>query len=399
MKTLLTGAEFWKYAPVPTFAAGELLIENGIITACGKPGTLSRDGASITDLGGALVAPGLIDLHTHGRTGGDFTSADQCLLRQMSRSYLAAGTTTVMPTLASAPMEHYVSAAERIAATSNTEKGARWLGLHLEGRYLNPEKRGAHARELLAPLDARELRFLHQQMCQPFAERHLPIPFRLTAALEEDTDGSFSAAAAACGIFLSLGHTTATYDEAMQALHNGVRTLTHLFNAMPPLHHRAGGAVAACFDAVAQTDGIYGELICDGLHIAPEMVRMAWRALGRDHTLLITDSMEGTACPDGEYAIAGERVFLKNGRAVTENGALAGSTLSLYEAVCHMSDMCRISLAEAITCATRNPARLLHLDRHFGSLEVGCTADMIVIDADTRALRSVWLNGEEAISC
>lgn len=387
MKKLFKNAAFWHAHPAPTFTVSELLVENGIILAHGAPDTLPTDGAEIVDLGGALVAPGLVDIHTHGRAGGDFTSADTEMLAHMARSYLASGVTTVMPTLASAPLDDLVAAAERIEATAHTKGGARWLGLHLEGRYLHPDKRGAHARELIAPLDGDELAGLLQRM-------RYPSPMRLTAALETDTDGSFFDVADRLGIHLSLGHTTATYAQASALIGWGVQSLTHTFNAMPPLHHRDGGAVAALFDAAMQHRPVYGELICDGIHVSPEMIRIAYRILGYQHTLLITDSMEGAGCPDGSYTIAGLPVTVKDGRAVTSEGALAGSTLSLWQAVCGLAAFCDVPLAEALYCATYAPARLCDVQHEIGTLEVGARADMIVIDPERQALLAVYLAGE-----
>lgn len=394
MKKLFKNAAFWRAYPTPAFTDGELLVENGSIIAHGAPGTLSAEDAETVDLGGALVAPGLVDIHTHGRAGGDFSSADTATLCRMARSYLASGTTTVMPTLASAPLDDYVTAAARIAATCDTPNGARWLGLHLEGRYLHPAKRGAHASELLAPPNAGELNALHERMCRPFIQKGLPIPFRAAAALELDTDGSFAAMARSLGIRLALGHTTATYEQAMSAIAQGAGAFTHLFNAMPPLHHRGGGAVAACLEAAAQGMDVYGELICDGVHISPEMVRLAYRSLGPEHTLLITDSMAGAGCPDGQYFLAGLRVTVKDGRALTDDGTIAGSTLSLWQAVKNLSDFCHIPLSEAICCATHNPARLCGLEENLGSLEVGARADLLVIDPDRITPVAVYLAGE-----
>lgn len=387
MKQIFKNALLWRATPTPAFVAGELLVENGVIIARGNPDTLRADDARIIDLGGAFVAPGLIDIHTHGRAGGDFSAADTQTLVRMAHSYLASGTTTVMPTLASAPFDDYVAAAERITATANTPGGARWLGLHLEGRYLHPAKRGAHAHELLAPLDGNELNDLVARM-------HHPSPMRLTAAFETDTDGSFARTANQLGLSLSLGHTTANYTEACEAIRRGVRSFTHTYNAMPPLHHRDGGAICALFDAAARGEDIFGEFICDGLHISPEMIRLAYRQLGYRHTLLVTDSMAGTGCPDGHYMLAGLSVTVKNGRAVTDEGALAGSTLSLWQAVLNLAEFCSIPLAEAIFCATHNPAQLCGVADTLGSLEVGAHADLLVIDADRLSLTAVYLAGE-----
>lgn len=392
MKTLLINAKLLTFDPTPAFREGELLMENGIILDVAAPGLLSRDEVQVIDAAGALVSPGLVDIHSHGRAGGDFVTADVERLQRMSRSYLEAGVTTVMPTLASAPYEEFGTAADRLASAAAAHTGARLIGLHLEGRYLNPAKRGAHAPALLAPLDADELAQLTERMCRPYIEAQLACPLRVSAALELDADGSFSRKAKELGIRLSLGHTAATYEEATLAIERGALSLTHLYNTMPPLHHRAGGPVMACFDAARQGKEIYGELICDGLHISPEMIRLAYAMLGVNHTVLISDSMEGTGCPDGDFSIAGQHVTLKDGRAYTDDGALAGSTLNLIDGVRHLMAFTGASAAEALTCATRNPARAAGLDSLVGSFKKGCFADFLLL-SDDLAVRGVYVGG------
>lgn len=377
-KTLLCGGMLLN-TELADFVPGELLIENGIIIAVGAPGTLPREDATVLDVSGACIAPGLIDIHSHGRAGGDFVSADVPTLVRMSHSYLDAGVTTVMPTLASAPFEEYPLAAERIRSAAEIADGARFLGLHLEGRYLNPKKRGAHASTLLAPLDAEELTDLHTRMSRPHGDilsyYQKPTPVRLSAALECDANGSFTATAQQLGIVLSLGHSEASYTQAMDIIARGVNCFTHLFNAMPPLHHRDGGAVAACFDG-----GAYGEIICDGFHISPHMIRLAYRLLGRERTVLISDSMEGTGCADGNYRIAGMDVTVKEGKAYTTDGAIAGSTLGLLDAVRNLAKFCDIPVAHALCCATINPARAAKIDDYVGSLTAGHAADLLILD-------------------
>lgn len=397
MKTLLTNAKLLTFEPTPAFREGELLFEDGIILAIGAPNELPRDPAdqAIVDVQGALLSPGLVDVHTHGRAGGDFASADVETLQKMSRSYLDAGVTTVMPTLASAPYDEFGKAAERIAAVAQSPLGARYLGLHLEGRYLNPAKRGAHASELLAPLDAVELQALSERMCHPYEQAGLPFPMRVSAALELDEDGSFCAKARELGIHLSLGHTAATYEQASAAIERGATGLTHLYNTMPPLHHRAGGPVMACFDAAKGGKNIFGELICDGLHIAPEMIRLAFAMLSVDHFVLISDSMEGTGCPDGDFSIAGQHVSVKDGKAYTDDGALAGSTLNLLDGVRNLMTFCDLPLAYALTCATRNAARLAGIDSLVGMLTPGRYADFLLLDErDGKViLRDIYVGG------
>jgi N-acetylglucosamine-6-phosphate deacetylase len=177
------------------------------------------------------------------------------------------------------------------------------------------------------------------------------------------------------GIALSLGHTSATYEQANALIGDGVHCFTHLFNAMPPLHHRDGGAVAACLGS----DVAFGEIICDGFHIAPHMVRQAFRLLGRERTVLVSDSMMGTGCPDGRYAIAGMDVDLRNGKAYTTDGAIAGSTLGLLDGVKNLMRFCQISLEEALCCATINPARAAKIDHMVGSLRSGLAADFLLL--------------------
>lgn len=395
VKTLLINANLLVTDPSPAFVPGELLIEDGIIISVGAPNECPREDVALIDAEGALVAPGLVDVHTHGRAGGDFISADVDLLQKMSRSYLSAGVTAVVPTLASAPVDDFGLAADRLAAVAKSPAGARFIGWHLEGRYLNPTKRGAHAPLLLAPLDAAELANLSERMCRSYHENHLPCPMRVSAALELDENGSFCAKARELGLRLSLGHTAATYEQATAAIGRGATGLTHLYNTMPPLHHRAGGPVMACFDAARMGKNIYGELICDGLHIAPEMIRLAYFMLGVDHFALISDSMEGTGCPDGDFSIAGQHVTLKDGRAYTDDGALAGSTLDLIDGVRNLMKFCSIPLAEALICATRNPARLAGIDHLVGELAPGRFADLLLLDEKDGQLtvREIYVNG------
>lgn len=353
----------------------------------------------IIDAHGSRIVPGLIDIHTHGRAGGDFADATPEMLRHMATSYLSAGVTTVMPTLASAPLPDYPRATERIASVASEigadgqPIGARLFGYHLEGRYLNPEMRGAHAAKFLATPDADELTALTLQMQRAFRDRHLACPCRISAAFERDTDGSFAKAARSLGYVLSLGHTTASYDAALRTVQNGVTGFTHLYNAMPPIHHRAGGAVAACFDCPET----FGELICDGFHISPEIVRLTYRILTSQRLVLISDSMEGTGCPDGTYQIAGMSVIMRDGKAYTVDGHIAGSTVGLWEAVGHLMDFCKIPLEEALLCATRNPARLAGIERDVGSLAPGHLADFLLLDDSEQgtlpAIRAVYVGG------
>ncbi len=372
MYTLIRNARIYD-SSMRTFFDGELLIDGDhlrLVRHAGDPSLILPTDApcEVFDAAGRLVIPGLVDIHTHGRAGGDFGTAAGDDLIRVAQSYLASGVTTVLPTLASAPLSELYAALDRISAlaASGTLRLPYIAGIHLEGRYLNPNKRGAHAPELLAPLDPDELGTLLAR---------IPGARHITAALELDESGDFLRRALDMGATVGLGHTAADYRTATSLLGRGVSAMTHLYNAMQPLHHRDGGAVAAGL----LSDKASCELICDGFHIAPEMVRLTYTLAG-DRTVLITDSMEATGCPDGEYAIAGMPVTVRNGQARTHDGAIAGSTLSMWQAVQNLRDFADISFEDALFAATLAPAREVGLERELGSLEVGKRADLLVLD-------------------
>lgn len=346
------------------FRRGSFSSADGKIIAAGKDG-IEYD--RVIDAGGAYLIPGLVDMHTHGRAGYDFCDADSAGLRKMAEEYLKTGVTTVVPTLASAPYGELIEAAERINTVRGLS-GARYIGIHLEGRYLNPLKRGVQSADLLARPDKKELDELVARM---------RLPFHITYAPELDSDGTFLARILKLGATAAAGHTAMTYAEAYEAEKRGITAYSHLFNAMPPLHHRAGGAVCA-----ALMGGAYCELICDGMHVSPEMIRLAYRCLTSARTILISDSMEGTGCPDGVYRIAGVPVTVKDGKALSADGTLGGSTLNLFDGMMNLIKFCGIGLEEAVPCATLNPAKAVGIDNLVGSLEPGKFADALLLRAD-----------------
>ncbi len=350
----------------------DLLCEGERIIAIVERGSISAEGNEVIDADGKLLLPGLVDVHTHGRDGFDFNTADAINMKKMAQGYASCGVTTVMPTLASAPFEEMIRAIERINSIDTGDSGAAFCGVHVEGRYLNPAKKGAHALEYLAALNASELDDPEFKKCRAL---------HISAAYELDSDGSFAKKARSIGATLALGHTSANYAEARKAEEAGVTAYAHLFNAMPPLHHREGGAVAACLTGEA-----YAELICDGIHIAPEMVALAYRCKG-DRLCLVSDSMEATGAPDGEYSIAGNPLTVKNEKTLTHEGALPRSTLTLDVAVQNLMRFCNIPLSQAIICATEAPAREVGIFDTCGSIDIGKSADILFADADKRQFK------------
>lgn len=380
MKTVLRGADIYN-SEQKRFVRGDIVLCGAVIEDIIAAGACV-DGGKITeyDASGCFISPGLVDVHTHGRAGGDFVSADADKLAAMSREYIRHGVTSVMPTLASATLTELENAADRIADGA-TGQCQSWIGIHLEGRYLNPNKRGAHAEHLLAAPDGDELAVLLEKMKRAGK-------IHVSAALELDEDGSFLATAIGMGATVGLAHTAATADEARVAFERGATSLTHTYNAMAPLHHRDAGALGV---ALTSPD-VYCELIVDGFHVSREAVKLAYM-LKKEKLVLITDSMEATGEKDGEYCIAGMPVIVKDGKAITVDGAIAGSTLDLIDGVKNLAGFADISFAEALYCATAAPAKMVGAYDKVGSLEKGKDADLIILDTDHN-VRGVIFKGE-----
>lgn len=369
-----------------SFVEATVICRDGIFEdidlSCARPAD-----CAVKNMDGRYMIPGLVDVHTHGRGGYDFTGISETTMLKIMRSYASVGTTSVMATLASAKLpclRDSIYVANNYRAMGNAPGCANLIGIHLEGRYLNPDKRGAHAASLLANPEREEYSELISLM--------LPTPAHVSCAPELPGSKEFITYLRDLGVTVGIVHTNASYEESMNAVAMGATSFTHTFNAMVGLSHRAPGTVGAALTC----DNAYAELICDGFHVHPEVVKLVYRVKPKDKLVLVTDSMEAAGCPDGTYGIAGMPVKVVNGRAINADGAIAGSTLSLFAAVCNTMRFAGATLEEVLPAATINPARMVGADNLVGSIKAGKRADFIIIDDPKHpSVSSVYIAGEK----
>ena len=366
-----------------SFLPRTVVSEDGIITALLPVDAPLPTGERI-DCTGQYLIPGLVDVHTHGRNGLDFTDITPETLDELTLLYAKTGTTAVMATPASAPFADWLSTATYIKdRVRSNPVGARLLGVHYEGRYLSMEKRGAHNPSLLTPPSVEELHEILSLL--------KGIHVHFSVAPETDGCETFVKEATQLGATVGIAHTNCTFEQAMTAVGWGAISFTHTFNAMTAISHRAPG----CTIAALLADGAYAELICDGLHSHPAMTAMLVRNKPRDRVVLITDSCLCTGLPKGRYFSAGLEVELADGKCSALDGALAGSTLTLLDAVKNCMRFTGLTLCEVLPFATENPARMAGADANVGSIAVGKSADLLLIDTpDDPSLQAVYCGGE-----
>ncbi|MBQ7353293.1 MAG: N-acetylglucosamine-6-phosphate deacetylase [Clostridia bacterium] len=349
------------------FVRANILCDDGVITEVSQNNI--PEGYTVIDLNGKYVIPGLVDVHTHGIVGYDFNFATEEQVDTMCKAYAKNGTTSIMATLASVPMPKLIDNIFAINPNrvSNKAGNANIIGIHMEGRYLNPDKKGAHNIEYLANPSLDELDELAQAM--------MPCPLHFSLAPELEGSKEFiSKAITEYGATIGIAHTNATYEQASEALSWGAKSFTHTFNAMTPIHHRMPGATVCALT----NDDAYAEVICDGLHSHPAIVKLIYKSKPKDKMVLITDSIAAAASPDGEYSVAGTGVRVVNGCAMDANGTLAGSTLTLFKGLKNFMRFCSVPLENAIKYATTNPASMVGAE-FVGKIDKNYRADFIVL--------------------
>lgn len=353
--------------------------EGDLFTAGERIAAQSGD-AEVYDAQGCYVIPGLTDLHFHGAMGADFSDGDPDGLQKMAEFELSQGVTQICPA-GMTLLEDQLIKICTVAAQHNREgrPGAALVGINLEGPFLSYEKRGAQNGDWLQPPN---LPLLHK-LCEVSdgLVKLVSIAPELEGAMEFIREASKTVA-------VSLAHSTADYDTAAAAYEAGARQATHLYNAMPAFTHRAPGIIGAA----AERDDVYCELISDGVHIHPAVVRCTFRMVGRDRMVLISDTMRACGMPDGQYTLGGQDVIVKGPLATLKDGTIAGS------ATCLMDCMRRavsfgIPLVDAVTAAAVNPTKALKIDGDYGTLDQGKMANIVVLD-ENLALKQVFFRGK-----
>ncbi|GGL05874.1 N-acetylglucosamine-6-phosphate deacetylase [Planomonospora parontospora] len=343
---------------------GWLTIEDGRITHVGR-GSAPGPGRS---LGGRYVVPGFVDIHNHGGAGGSFPAGDPEQAVRIAALHARHGTTTLMASLVTASPDHLARAASALADLC--EDGLL-AGIHFEGPYISKARCGAHNPSLLREPSPGEL--LGLLKAGRGHVRMLTIAAELPGALDTIRE------AVANDVIAALGHSDADYGQTLAGIDAGARVATHLYNAMPPLGHRDPGPVAA----LLQDERVTVELVNDGVHVHPAMLRLACRAAGPGRTALVTDAMAAAGAGDGTYDLGPLKVEVAGGVArLAGGGSIAGSTLTMDAAFRRAVRELGLSLPEAAQVTSLTPARVLGLDDRLGSVTAGKQADLVVLDGD-----------------
>ena len=383
MKTAFTASRL--YTPLEEIQNPLLLVEDGLISeVSSRSGKELPGNVPLVDFGDAVLAPGFVDIHMHGGAGLDVMRASPSELPRLGKFLTTHGVTGYFPTTVAAPLDATCAALERLAdaieAAVSSANGdslqARPLGIHLEGPFLSHKRRGVHPPEnLLTPTVA-----IFDRLWQA-ARGHVRV---LTIAPEIPGALEVIAEAARRKVCVSIGHSDAELPIAQAAVKAGARHATHTFNAMRPLDHRDPGIIGQ----VLSDDHMSADIIVDGIHVAPPVVKLFLRAKGRERAVLITDAISATGMPDGRYQLGPIEVDVKDGKC-TFGGSLAGSVLTMDRAVRNVIQFSDWSLRDAVRAATLNPAQAVGLSAHHGVLVQGANADFTVLTPAGEVLKTI----------
>ena len=329
----------------------------------------------IIDAEGLMILPGLVDIHSHGAYGEDFSDGDPEGLKKILAYEKRSGITSYCPTSMTLPKERLQKIFKGIEEAEKDTDGATVAGINMEGPFLDPAKKGAHVEEWIAAPDAEFVRELNQE-----AGGRIKL-----VTLAPNVDGAMDFIREMQGeVQVSLGHTAADYECAKEAMALGAHHVTHLYNAMQPLAHREPGLIGAAVD----DPECMVELICDGYHIHPSVIRTTFKMFGSERVILISDSMRATGMENGTYELGGQEVTVKDRKAILKDGTLAGSATNLFRCMCKAIEF-GVPVEQAIWAATRNPARSIGIYDRTGSVRTGKEADLLLVTEDFELKRVI----------
>lgn len=359
------------YQPDGSFKLGGLNLSGDRISAADA-------GADACDMDGLYAIPGLVDVHFHGCVGYDFCDGTNEAISAIAQYQAAHGVAAVCPATMTYPEDKLMGIAAAAAAYRGEDDGAALVGINMEGPFISEKKKGAQNGKYLHAPDAEMFRRLQK------AAGGL---FKLCDIAPEVEGAMETIEALSSEVRISLAHTEADYDTASEAFKRGARQVTHLYNAMPPLSHRAPGLIGAAAD----NDAVAVELIADGVHVHPAVVRATFK-LFRDRVILISDSMMATGLKDGEYELGGQAVTVRGNVAMLHDGTIAGSATNLLDCLRSAVKM-GIPLGSAVRAASTNPARAIGIAHDYGTLEAGKLANVLLLD-ESLAVHSIILRGK-----
>ena len=354
------------FTPDTVYICGEKIVSQEVYE---KECSTASGNEMVTDAAGNYVIPGLTDIHFHGCMGSDCCDGTVEAFQTIARYELSQGITSITPatmTMSEEVLSQICRAAKTYRDTAE-ENAADFCGLYMEGPFINAAKKGAQNEKYITPADTAMLNRLQD----------LSGNMLRTVAIAPETAGAMDFIREnSSRVNISIAHTTADYDTAKEAIACGASQLTHTYNAMPPLSHRAPGPIGAAAD----DDHCRAELICDGIHIHPAVVRTTFKMFGDDRIIFISDSMRAAGLADGQYDLGGQNVTVKGNLAVLEDGTIAGSVTNLMDCVrTAVHDMC-IPFASAVKCAAVNPAKAVGIYDAYGSLTPGKFANIVILD-------------------
>jgi N-acetylglucosamine-6-phosphate deacetylase len=364
--------------PEQILPGGTISIQQGRIASIWSDHLHVAQSDEELDLDGLTVYPGFIDVHIHGAVGVDTMQAAGPDLDRVSQFLAMQGVTGWLPTLVPAPVADYARSIRAIEEAMKVNGGARILGVHYEGPFVNSAQCGAlrsqFFRSFSGAADLDDLPLIHRQ-----SAKHM-----ITVAPEIDGGLELVSELDRRGWIVSVGHTRAGFDLLDEAFKAGARHLTHFMNAMAPLHHRAPGPVAWGLSR----DDVTCDMIADGIHLDPHVLRLLLKLKGADRLSLISDAVAAAGKGDGDYEIWGETITVKDGRTSNARGAIAGSVITMLDAV-HVMQSLGSSEVQLAKMAASNPAQLLGVDQDCGSIAEGKRADLVALDSGGRVVLTI----------